>query len=76
MQNNAAFFLGLRLVFTALFLVTLVTGIYGLRNYQRIFGADPAMPTDTRSARNYTKLLVISIWAHALLITAGFAWML
>jgi hypothetical protein len=76
MQDNAAFFLGLRLVFGALFLATLIAGVYGWRNYQKIFGVDPAMPADTRSARNYTKLLVISIWAHAVAITGGFAWML
>jgi hypothetical protein len=76
MQNNAAFFLGLRLVFTTLFVITLAAGVYGAKHYQKLFGIDPSMPSDTRSARNYTKLLVIMIWAHAVLITGGFAWML
>ncbi len=76
MQNNAHFFLGLRIIFTLLFLATLAAGVYGAKNYQKLFGTDPAMPTDTRSNRNYTKLLVISVWAHAVLITGGFAVML
>lgn len=76
MQDNAAFFLGLRLVFTGFFLITLFAGAYGWKNYQKLFGADQAMPSEGRSGRNYTKLLVISIWAHAVLITGGFALML
>ena len=76
MQHNAAFFLGLRLVFLALFMITLGTGIYGLRHYQKLFGTDRTMPSETRSARNYTKLLVIAVWLHALLITGAFAWLL
>jgi hypothetical protein len=75
MQNNALFFIGLRIIFGTLFLITLFVGAYGAKNYQRFFGVDAAMPTDTRSARNYTKLLVIGIWAHAVAITGGFALM-
>jgi len=73
MQNNAAFYLGLRLVFAAGFVIVLLAGIYGAWNYQKIFGADPAQPSENASARNYTKILVIAIWAHVLLITGGFA---
>ncbi len=76
MQNNAAFFLGLRLVFLGLFLFTLGAGIYGARHYQKLFGIDRTMPSETRSARNYTKLLVIAVWIHALLIMGAFAWLL
>ena len=73
MQNNAAFFLGLRLAFAAGFVIVLLVGVYGAWHYQKIFGVDPAMPSENASARNYTKILVIAIWAHILLITGGFA---
>ena len=76
MQDNAQFFLVLRIIFTCFFLITLVTGAYLFKNYQKLFGIDPNMPSESSGARLYSKTLVFLIWGHAVLITGGFALML
>lgn len=74
MQNEI--FLVARVVFTGLFLVTLFTGIYLFKNYQRLFGKDPDMPSEGDSSRAYSKVQVFSVWAHAVLLTGAFALLL
>jgi hypothetical protein len=71
MQNDA--FLFIRIVFTSLFILTLLGGAYLFRNYQKLFGADPDMPSENSSARAYSKVQVFSVWAHAVLLTGAFA---
>ncbi len=66
----------IRLVFTLLFIGTLFTGVYLLRNYQRLFGVDPDMPSETGSSRTYSKLQILVVWAHAVALTGAFALLL
>jgi hypothetical protein len=70
------YFLAVRLIFTALFIATLAVGVYLLRNYERLFGVDPNMPSENSSSRAYSKLQVFVIWAHAAGLTAAFALLL
>lgn len=63
----------IRLVFTALFLLTLSAGFYLAVNYQRLFGVDPSMPSENASSRAYSKVQIFTIWAHAVLLTGAFA---
>ena len=65
-----------RLIFTFLFIGTLVAGVYLLRNYERLFGKDPNMPSENSSSRAYSKLQIFVIWAHAVGLTGAFALLL
>ena len=74
MQNEI--FLFARVVFTGLFLVTLFAGVYLFKNYEKLFGVDPDMPSEGPSSRAYSKVQVFSIWAHATVLTGAFALLL
>ena len=74
MQNEILLFA--RIVFTGLFLVSLLAGAYLLKNYHRIFGVDRNMPSEGPSSRAYSKVQVFSIWAHATVLTGAFALLL
>jgi hypothetical protein len=65
-----------RLIFTGLFLGTLVAGFYLFKNFQRLFGVDPNIPSENGSARAYSKIQVFSVWIHAVLLTGAFALLL
>jgi len=66
----------IRIVFTVLFIGTLVAGVYLYRNFERLFGADPNIPTDTAGARGLSKVQFIAIWLHAVALTGAFAFLL
>lgn len=66
----------LRFVSALLFIGTLLAGVYLLRNFDRLFGPDPDMPSENSSARAYSKLQVFVIWAHAAALTGSFALLL
>lgn len=74
MQNNAL--LTLQLISSALFILLLFGGVWILKNYQKLFGVDPDMPSENSSSLTYNKLQVITIWLHALLLTGAFALLL
>jgi hypothetical protein len=74
MQTNAIFII--RVIFTALFLVTLFAGVFLLKNYRRLFGVDPQMPSENSSSRSYSALQAFVIWGHAVLLTGAFALLL
>jgi hypothetical protein len=69
-------FLFVRIVFTGLFLISLFAGFYLIKNYQKLFGVDPNMPSEGSSSRAYSKVQVFSIWAHATVLTGAFALLL
>jgi len=46
------------------------------RHYQQLFGIDPQQPSENGGARLYSKTLIFSIWAHAVALTGGIAWMM
>ncbi len=62
-----------RIIFTGLFAGTLLAGMYILKNFEKLLGADPQVRTDNSGARTLNKVQVITIWAHILAITAAFA---
>jgi len=70
------FFIYVRIFFGVLFIGTLVAGYYLFRNFERLFGHDPAFPGDTEGARGLNKVQVITIWLHALALTGAFAFLL
>ena len=65
-----------RIVFTSLFLGTLVAGFFLFKNFDKILGADPQVPTDNSGSRGLNKVQVIVIWLHAVLLTGAFAFWL
>ena len=69
-------FLFLRLIFTGLFLGTLFAGFHLFRNFHRLFGVDPNMPSENSSHRAYSKMQVFVVWGHAVLLTGAFALLL
>ncbi len=73
MQNETI--LIVRFIFSGLFCATLLAGIYLFRNYERFFGVDPTIPSETGSARTYSKVQIFLVLAHALVLTAAFALM-
>lgn len=62
-----------RVVFVGLFLVTLFVGGFLVANFQRIFGADANVPSDNESSRAYSKVQVVMLWLHAIVLTGAFA---
>ena len=60
MQNDIL--LLFRIVFTGLFLLTLLAGVYLGVNYQKLFGVDRNMPSETGSSRAYSKVQIFSVW--------------
>ena len=74
MQNEIL--LLFRLVTAALFFGLLLVGGYLFKNYHRLFGVDPNMPSETGSSRAYSKVQVFVIWAHATALTGAFALLL
>jgi hypothetical protein len=75
-MESDAFFLFVRLVFAGLFLATVIAGIYLWKNYERLFGLDPNMPSENDSARAYSKVQVFSVWAHVFLLTGAFTFLI
>ncbi|MEI9893005.1 MAG: hypothetical protein WDN28_03595 [Chthoniobacter sp.] len=65
-----------QIVFCALFLGVLAVGGYVVANFNRFFGPDPSIPSETGSARTYTKVQVILVWLHAVAITGALAFLL
>ncbi|MEO6740028.1 MAG: hypothetical protein ABIP20_07240 [Chthoniobacteraceae bacterium] len=63
-------------IFTVLFIGTLVAGVYLFRNYERLFGVDPEVPSENSSARAYSKMQVFVVWVHAAVLTGAFAFLL
>jgi len=72
-MNNTDFFLFVRVVFTGLFIVTLLVGGYLMKNFQKLFGVDPEMPSENSSSRTYTRVQVFLVWAHFVVLTGSFA---
>lgn len=70
---NDPFLLVLRLGATAVFAAAVYAGVYLFRNYERLFGIDPDMPSETGSSRAYSKIQVFAIWVHVLIASAAFA---
>jgi hypothetical protein len=71
MNNDALLFI--RLVFTGLFVITLLAGAYLLKNFQKFFGVDPDMPSENGSSRAYTRVQVFLVWVHFVVLTGSFA---
>lgn len=61
------------LVFDVLFVGTLLSGVYMVGNWERLFGRDPELPSENSSARTYNKLQVFVLWVHAVALTGAFA---
>lgn len=74
MQNDA--FLFARILFAGLFFLSLVAGFYMAKNFQKLFGVDPNMPSEGPSSRAYSKVQVFSVWAHATILFGAFALLL
>lgn len=71
MQNEAV--IVIRLIASGVFIAALYAGYYMLRNYQKLFGVDPNMPSEGPSSRAYSQVQVFTIWAHVLLASGAFA---
>ena len=54
-----------RVIFSIGLIVLLAGGVYLGRNFERLFGADGAIPSENESARFYTKTEVFLVWASA-----------
>jgi hypothetical protein len=63
----------LRLFFIMLFLGTLFAGLWVLKNYNRFCGVDESQPSENSSARAYSRMQIIVVLAHALLLFGAFA---
>lgn len=74
MQNDA--FLIFRALAAAVFFATLYAGVHLLRNFDRLFGADPNVPSENGSARAYSRVQVFCVWAHVLIASGAFALLL
>ena len=48
-------------------------GAVMFKNYQKLFGVDPNMPSEGASSRAYLQVQVFAIWAHVLVASGAFA---
>jgi hypothetical protein len=71
MDSDSIFFF--KCFFGTAFAVTLVAGIFLIKNYDRFFGVDPNMPSEGSSARSYTATMIFAVWLHMLMLFGGFA---
>lgn len=74
MQNDPGHII--QIVFFALFVGVLILGGYVIANFNRFFGPDPNIPSETSSGRTYTKVQIILVWLHAVGITGALAFLL
>ena len=74
MQNDPGHII--QIVFFLFFLGTLLVGGYVIANFNRFFGPDPNIPSETSSGRAYTKVQVVTVWLHAVAITGALAFLL
>ncbi|MEP6668592.1 MAG: hypothetical protein ABJF10_05530 [Chthoniobacter sp.] len=65
-----------QIVFFTVFVGTLILGGYVIANFNRFFGPDPNMPSETGSSRAYTKVQVVLVWLHMVAITGALAFLL
>lgn len=65
-----------RIIFTGLFIGTLVAGFFLFKNFDKLLGADAQVPTDNSGSRGLNKVQVVVIWLHAVLLTGAFAFFL
>ena len=71
-MNNDALLL-IRFFFTGMFIVTVLAGAYLVKNFQKLFGVDRNMPSETGSSRAYTRVQVFLVWAHFFVLTGSLA---
>jgi hypothetical protein len=74
MQNEL--FMVFRIIASAVFIAALYAGYYMFKNYQRLFGIDPNMPSEGKSSRAYSQVQVFAVWAHVLCASGAFALLL
>jgi cytochrome b561 len=74
MQNDP--FHAVQIVFFVIFVGVLVLGGYVVANFNRFFGPDPNMPSETGSSRAYTKVQIVLVWLHAVAISGALAFLL
>ena len=74
MQNDPGHII--QIVFIAIFIGVLLLGGYVIANFNRFFGPDPNIPSETSSGRTYTKVQIILVWLHAVAISGALAFLL
>ena len=62
-----------RIIFAVLFSITLAAGVVLFRNFEKLFGPDPAFPSDNAGARGLNKVQAVTIWLHLLALTGALA---
>ena len=67
-------FVVLRTIFAICLFVTLFGGVYLFRNFERLFGVYASIPSETDSARVYTKTEVTLVWASVVKLFAVAVW--
>lgn len=75
MQSNA-FAQVVQVIFGLIWLGAIYFGILFLRNHERWFGVDAALPSEGASSRTYTKVMVFIVWAHVFLLSGSFTFLL
>ncbi len=68
--------LAAKLIFAVLLVAVLIIGIYMFRNFDRLVGVDPSIPSENEGARFINKGQFILIWAMAVKLLAMMAWIL
>jgi len=71
MQTDS--FFAIRIIFSILFFGALAAGVFLFKNYEKLFGVDPNMPSENSSSRAYRKVQVFAIWAHVVALLGAFA---
>ena len=58
-----------RIVSIIAFCAVVASGFYLFRNFEKLTGPDPAIPSESSGSRTYGKLQIFLIWIHALILT-------
>lgn len=65
-----------RAIAAAVFFSALYAGYLMLKNFEKLFGVDPNIPSENSSARAYSMIQIFVIWAHVVVASAAFALLL
>ncbi|HWB60806.1 MAG TPA: hypothetical protein VG733_15020 [Chthoniobacteraceae bacterium] len=74
--NPALFYHVVSIVSFCAFCGVIAAGVYLVRNFEKLTGADASVPSENSSSRTLGKLQIFLIWVHALILTGMLALLL
>jgi len=68
--------IGLKIGFAVCLLIVFLAGLYTFKNFERWFGQDLNVPSETESSRLLNKSQIILVWLLAMKLLVMMVWIL